>query len=151
MWTSNLQGQLALYFFRLIEAKAGFLSIFEDGAWLMTIKKYLIKENRGLSLKRSSPTTRKGLGSSWGSHILGYRGSCDFVTVLACYPVIFSLLDQLAMVAEAPDQHGGGLGCLEDGKNGLNGRNIISSIICIPDFFLYLFSYSCLEGPFAAF
>ena len=55
-----------MYFFRLIEAKAGFLSIFEDGAWLMTIKKYLIKENRGLSLKRSSPTTRKGLGSSWG-------------------------------------------------------------------------------------
>ena len=136
-----------MYFFRLIEAKAGFLSIFKDGVWLMTIKKYLIKENRGLSLKRSSPTTRKGLGSSWGSHILGYRGSCDFVTVLACYPVIFSLLDQLAMVAEAPDQHGGGLGRLEDGKNDINVRKMASFFIWFHPFMGIYFFIAVRRGP----
>ena len=63
----------------------------------------------------------------------------DFVTVLAYYPAIFGHVDHLTMVAEAPDQHGGGLGRLEGGKNGLNGRNIISSIICITDFFVSIF------------
>ena len=29
------------------------------------------------------------------------------------------------MVAEAPDQHHGGLGCLEDGRNGLTAPNIV--------------------------
>ena len=70
--------------------------------------------------------------------------------MLAYYPAIFGHLVHLTMVAEAPDQHGGGLGRLEDGKNGLNGINIISSIICIHEF-LYLFSYNYLERPFAAF
>ena len=66
-------------------------------------------------------------------------GPNDFVTVLAYYPAIFGHVDHLTMVAEAPDQHGGGLGHLEGGKNGLNGRNIIFSIICIPDLFVSIF------------
>ena len=101
----------------------------------------------GLSLKRSSPTTRKGLESSWGLHILGYRGSCDFVTVLAFYPVILSLLDQLAMVAEAPDQNGGGLGRLEDGKNDLNVRKIASFFIWFHPFMGIYLIIAVRRGP----
>jgi len=82
-----------------------------------------------------------------GSQNLGSKGICDFVTVLACYPAIFGHLDHLTMVAEAPDQHGGGLGRLEGGKNGLNGRNIISSIICIPDFFCIYFLIAVWKDP----
>ena len=51
---------------------------------------------------------------------MGSKGMCDFVTVLACYPAIFGHLDHLTMVAEAPDQHGGDLGRLGDGKKALN-------------------------------
>ena len=55
-----------------------------------------------------------------GSQILGSKGSCDFVAVMACYPAIFGHVDLLAMETEGPDQHGGGLGRVEEGQNGLN-------------------------------
>ena len=85
---------------------------------------------------RRGPSSTKRLGTTEGSQNLGSKGIYDFVTVVAYYPAIFGHVDHLTTEAEAPDQHGGGLGRLEDG---LNGRNIISSIICIPDFFVSIF------------
>ena len=37
---------------------------------------------------------------------------------------IFGNKGQETMAAEAPDQHGGGLGRVEGGKNCLNGRHV---------------------------
>ena len=39
--------------------------------------------------------------------------------------MIFGSVDLFAMVAEAPDHHGGGPGRVRDGKNDLNGVHII--------------------------
>ena len=42
------------------------------------------------------------------------------MAVIAGYPAIFIHVDLLAMEAEGPDQHGGGLGRVEEGQKGLN-------------------------------
>ena len=55
-----------------------------------------------------------------GSTNLGSKGSFEFVAVMAGYPAIFCTVDLLDMEAEGPDQHGGGLGRVEEGQNGLN-------------------------------
>ena len=44
---------------------------------------------------------------------------------LACISPIFGPVDQLAMVAEAPDHHGSDPGRVGDGKNDLNGAHIL--------------------------
>ena len=48
----------------------------------------------------------------------------------------FGLLEQLFMVAEAPDQHEGGLGRVEEGQKGLCGGSIASPLT-------WLFLVSC--------
>ena len=45
------------------------------------------------------------------------------LSVLARYPVIFSSIGPIAMVAEAPDHHMGDLGRLEEVRNGLIGAD----------------------------
>ena len=44
---------------------------------------------------------------------------------MASISVILGSVDLFAMVAEAPDHHGGGPGRVGDGKNGLNGVHLI--------------------------
>ena len=45
------------------------------------------------------------------------------LSVLARYSVIFSLLGHITMAAEAPDGRSGGLGRLEEVRNGLIGAD----------------------------
>ena len=45
------------------------------------------------------------------------------LSVLARYSVIFSLLGHITMATEAPDGHSGGLGHLEQVRNGLIGAD----------------------------
>ena len=52
-----------------------------------------------------------------------FRGSSGLLNALARYPVIFSLISYFAKAAEAPDQHKGDLGRLEEARNGLIGAN----------------------------
>ena len=80
---------------------------------------------------RRGPSSTNRLGTTEGSQNLGSKGMYDFVTVLAYYPAIFGHADHRSMVAEAPNQHGGGLGHVggglghvEGGKNCLNGRHV---------------------------
>ena len=47
------------------------------------------------------------------------------LSVLARYPVIFSSIGPIAMVAEAPDCHMGDLGRLKEVRNGLIGAYIV--------------------------
>ena len=47
------------------------------------------------------------------------------MSVLVRFYLIFSLIGPPTMVAETPDQHHGGLGRLEDGRNGLTAPNIV--------------------------
>ena len=44
---------------------------------------------------------------------------------LVRYIAIFSPLEHIAMVAEAPDHHMGGLGRVEEVRNGLNGAHLV--------------------------
>ena len=44
---------------------------------------------------------------------------------LVRYIAIFSPLEHIAMVAEAPDHHMGGLGRVEEVRNGLNGIHLV--------------------------
>ena len=55
------------------------------------------------------------------------------------------------MVAEAPDQHGGGLGRLEDGKNDLNVRKMASFFIWFPPFMSIYFFIAVRRGPLNSF
>ena len=72
------------------------------------------------------PTSaRRGPWNPWGSHILQFRGSTGLLNVLASFPVIFSHIGHKTMAAEAPDQHKGDLGRLEDGRNGLIGAETV--------------------------
>ena len=60
-----------------------------------------------------------------GTHIIQFRGSIGILHVLARYPVIFSLVGHITMVAEAPDHHIGDLGRMEEVRNGLNGIHLV--------------------------
>ena len=42
-----------------------------------------------------------------------------------CLGKVYLILGPPTMVAEVPDQHHGGLGRLEDGRNGLTAPNIV--------------------------
>ena len=46
------------------------------------------------------------------------------LSVLAGYPSIFSLVGHTAMAAEAPEGHSGGLGRVEEVRNGLTGGHV---------------------------
>ena len=55
-----------------------------------------------------------------------FRGSTDLLYAMARYPVIFSPIGPIAMVAEAPDHHMGDLGRLREVRNGLNGAHTVN-------------------------
>ena len=48
-----------------------------------------------------------------------FKGSTSLFNVLARFSAIFSLLEHIAMAAEAPDGHSGGLGRVEEVRDGL--------------------------------
>ena len=50
-----------------------------------------------------------------------FEGSIGLLDALARYSVIFSHIGHVTMAAEAPDPPMGGLGRVEEAKNGLNG------------------------------
>ena len=52
-----------------------------------------------------------------------FGGSIGLLDALARYSVIFSHIEHETMAAEAPDPPMGGLGRVEEAKNGLTGGN----------------------------
>ena len=54
-----------------------------------------------------------------------FRGSSGILHVLARYLVIFSHVGLVTMAAEAPDHHSGGLGSLEEARNGQTGTHAV--------------------------
>ena len=54
-----------------------------------------------------------------------FRGSAGLLNVLARFPVIFSHIRDITMATEAPDHHMGGLGRLEEVRNGLSGTDTV--------------------------
>ena len=54
-----------------------------------------------------------------------FGGSIGLLGTLARYIAIFSHLGHITMVAEAPDHHMGGLGRVEEVRNGLNGAHLV--------------------------
>ena len=52
-----------------------------------------------------------------------FGGSIGLVDALARYSVIFNHIGHVTMSAEAPDPPMGGLGHVEEAKNGLTGGN----------------------------
>ena len=72
--------------------------------------------------KKMEANSRKGPQVGLLKSILDI--SLCLISVLVRFYIIFSLIGPPTMVAEAPDQHHSGLGCLEDGRNGLTAPNI---------------------------
>ena len=56
-----------------------------------------------------------------------FEGSIGLLDALARYSVIFSHIGHVTMAAEAPDPPMGGLGRVEEAKNGLNGGHTIGA------------------------
>ena len=66
------------------------------------------------------------------------KGIIGLLIGLARYIELFSLVEQIDMVAEAPDHHGGGLGRVEQVRNDLNGGSMICHSIGGSGRFVYL-------------
>ena len=66
------------------------------------------------------------------------KGIIGLLIGLARYIELFSLVEQIDMVAEAPDHHGGGLGRVEQARNDLNGGSMIGHSMGANGRFVYL-------------
>ena len=107
---------LLIYIFHRVQKNISYLIIFF---------RQFNSESRDIQTHFAWSTPRRRSGTPSLTTKIHFRHRPCLISVLVRFYLIFSLIGPPTMVAEAPGQHYGGLGRLEDGRNGLTDPNIV--------------------------